>query len=79
MELSDTTLCTFLVSNLGKFSLDVQYELWGSAEMQRHLKVETDKGSVEVGRQSRCTVTFFPLQKCVLKDVGLNIKVSISS
>eukprot|EP00063_Salmo_salar_P029727 XP_014004562.1 PREDICTED: hydrocephalus-inducing protein homolog isoform X1 [Salmo salar] len=75
VELSDTTLCTFLVSNLGKFSLDVQYELWGSAEMQRHLKVETDKGSVEVGRQSRCTVTFFPLQKCVLKDVGLNIKI----
>ncbi|KAL0967856.1 hypothetical protein UPYG_G00258420, partial [Umbra pygmaea] len=76
VELSDKSLCIFLVSNTGQFSLDVQYELWGPPEMQRHLKVHTERESVEVGRESRCIVTFFPLRKCVLKNVGLNIKIT---
>ncbi|MFT7810485.1 hydrocephalus-inducing protein homolog isoform X1 [Arapaima gigas] len=75
VELSDKSLCHFLVSNLCKFSLDVQYELRGPPELQPHLQVEPEKDSVPVGRQSHCTVTFFPLKKCVIKDVSLSISV----
>lgn len=58
------------------FSLDVQYELWGPPEMQRHLQVDPGSGIVPAGGQNSCTVTFFPLQKCVLRNTGLRISVS---
>ncbi|KAG7468631.1 hypothetical protein MATL_G00145140 [Megalops atlanticus] len=75
VELSDKSSCHFLVSNPGKYSLEVQYELWGPAELQRHLQVEQERSVVAVGQQSRCTVTFSPLQKCVLRETGLSIQV----
>ncbi|XP_035381538.1 hydrocephalus-inducing protein homolog [Electrophorus electricus] len=75
VELSDRSTCAFLVSNPGKFNLDVQYELTGPADLQRHLQAEPRTAVVPVGGQSRCVLGFFPLQKCDLKDVGFLIKV----
>ncbi|XP_072551301.1 hydrocephalus-inducing protein homolog [Salminus brasiliensis] len=75
VELSDTSTCAFVVSNPGKFSLDVQYELTGPAELQRHLQVEPKTAMVPVGGQDRCILSFFPLQKCVLKDMRFSVKV----
>ncbi|KAJ8332018.1 hypothetical protein SKAU_G00429950, partial [Synaphobranchus kaupii] len=75
VELSDKSSCHFLVSNPGKYSLDVQYELWGPSELQRHLLVERERDSVAVGQHVRCAVTFSPQQKCVLKNTGLSIKI----
>ncbi|KAJ8406633.1 hypothetical protein AAFF_G00302070 [Aldrovandia affinis] len=75
VELSDKSSCNFLVLNPGKYTLDVQYELWGPAELQRHLLVEQGNASVAVGQQSRCTLTFAPVHKCVLKETGLSIKI----
>ncbi|KAJ8247379.1 hypothetical protein GJAV_G00245710 [Gymnothorax javanicus] len=75
VELSDKSSCHFLISNPGKYSLDVQYELWGPPEQQRHLLVEREMDSVAVGQQVRCAVTFSPQQKCTLKNTGFSIKV----
>ncbi|KAI1889973.1 hypothetical protein AGOR_G00168420 [Albula goreensis] len=76
VELSDKSSSHFLVSNPGKYSLDVQYELWGPPELQRHLVVGQERDTVAVGQESHCTVTFSPLKKCVLKETGLFIKVN---
>ncbi|KAL2094104.1 hypothetical protein ACEWY4_011416 [Coilia grayii] len=75
VELSDKATFVLLVSNPGLFSLDLQYELCGPAEMQRHLQVKLEHYSVAVGKQGRCSVSFCPQEKCVLKDVGLSIKI----
>ncbi|XP_030621187.1 hydrocephalus-inducing protein homolog [Chanos chanos] len=75
VELGDNSTCVFLVSNSGKLNLEVEYELWAPASLRRHLQVEPHADVVAEGRQSRCTVSFIPQQKCVLKDTGLKIKV----
>ncbi|XP_051512768.1 hydrocephalus-inducing protein homolog [Myxocyprinus asiaticus] len=75
VELSDKSTCTFLVSNPGKVSLDVEYDLSGPAAMQPQLQVEPKLDTVAVGGQSHCTVTFCPQQKCVLKDLTFSIKI----
>ena len=75
MELRDKTTFAFLVSNPGLFNLDIQYELWGPAKLQRQLHVKPEHENVAAGKQTRCTVSFYPQEKCVLRDVGLAIKV----
>ncbi|XP_041964608.1 hydrocephalus-inducing protein homolog isoform X2 [Alosa sapidissima] len=75
VELSDKVSFAFLVSNPGLFSLDIHYQLWGPPELQRHLQVEPEYDTVTTGKQSHCTVSFYPQNKCVLRDVGLNIKI----
>lgn len=64
-----------MVSNPGKFSLDVEYDLSGPATLQPHLQVEPKLDMVAVGGQSYCTVTFCPQRKCVLKELTFSIKV----
>ncbi|XP_062403912.1 hydrocephalus-inducing protein homolog [Sardina pilchardus] len=75
VELSDKVTVAFLVSNPGLFSLDIQYQLWGPPELQRHLQVEPEHDIVTTGKQSQCTVSFYPQTKCVLRDVGFSIKI----
>lgn len=64
-----------MVSNPGKFTLDVEYDLSGPVALQLHLQVEPKSDTVAVGGQSSLTVTFCPQRKCVLKDLTLSIKV----
>lgn len=66
-----------MVSNPGKFSLDVKYDLSGPATLQPHLQVEPTLDTVAVGGQSYCNVTFCPQRKCVLKDLTFSIKVEL--
>ncbi|XP_033896012.3 hydrocephalus-inducing protein-like [Acipenser ruthenus] len=75
VELNEKAHCNFLVSNTGKFILGFQWELWGPKELLRFLKVVPETGSVVVGQQTRSTLSFYPLQRCVLKDVGLKLKI----
>ncbi|XP_067276661.1 hydrocephalus-inducing protein homolog isoform X2 [Pseudorasbora parva] len=75
VELNDKSTCTFVVSNPGKFSLDVEYDLSGPATLPPHLQVEPKLDTVAVGGQSFCIVTFCPQRKCVLKDLTLSIKI----
>ncbi|XP_073785286.1 hydrocephalus-inducing protein homolog isoform X1 [Danio rerio] len=75
LELNNKSTCTFVVSNPGKFSLDVEYDLSGPAALQLHLQVEPKSDTVAVGGQSSLTLTFCPQRKCVLKDLTLSIKI----
>ncbi|KTG35348.1 hypothetical protein cypCar_00023228 [Cyprinus carpio] len=75
VELNDKATCTFVVSNPGKFSLDVEYDLSGPAALQPHLQVEPKLDTVAVGGQSSCILTFCPQRKCVLKDLTFSVKV----
>ncbi|MGH0168092.1 UNVERIFIED_CONTAM: hypothetical protein FKN15_053854 [Acipenser sinensis] len=75
MELNEKAHCNFFVSNTGKFILGFQWELWGPKELLRFLKVVPETSSVVVGQQTRSTLSFYPRQRCVLKDVGLKLKI----
>ncbi|CAM4581517.1 unnamed protein product [Leuciscus chuanchicus] len=75
VELNNKSTCTFVVSNPGKFSLDVKYDLSGPATLQPYLQVEPTLDTVAIGGQSCCTVTFCPQRKCVLKDLTFSIKI----
>ncbi|XP_073706753.1 hydrocephalus-inducing protein homolog [Garra rufa] len=75
VELNDKSTCTFVVSNPGKFSLDVEYDLSGLAALQPHLQVEPKLDTVAVGGQNSCTLTFCPQRKCLLKDLTFSIKI----
>lgn len=76
MELSGKSTCAFVVSNPGRFNVDVQYEITGPEELQCHLQVEPTTAVVPVGKQNRCVLSFFPQQKCNLKDMGFSIKAA---
>ncbi|XP_053479109.1 hydrocephalus-inducing protein homolog [Ictalurus furcatus] len=75
VELSSKSTCAFVVSNPGRFNVDVQYEIIGPEELHCHLQVESTTAVVLVGKQNRCILSFFPLKKCDLKDMGFLIKV----
>ncbi|MCJ8733357.1 hypothetical protein PDJAM_G00222410, partial [Pangasius djambal] len=75
VELSSKSTCAFVVSNPGRFNVDVQYEITGPEELHCHLQVEPTTAVVPVGKQNRCILSFFPQQKCDLKDMGFSIKV----
>ncbi|KAM6946364.1 hydrocephalus-inducing protein homolog [Aplochiton taeniatus] len=75
VELADKVSCSLLLTNPGRFSLDVELELWGAAGLQRHLQVEPLTHNVKVGRQVRSKLTFFPQSTCTLKDMGLNVRI----
>ncbi|XP_066540500.1 hydrocephalus-inducing protein homolog isoform X2 [Hoplias malabaricus] len=75
VELGDKSSRAFVVSNPGKFNMDVEYELAGPSELQRHFQLEPRKAVVPVGGQNCCILSFFPQQKCTLKDMSFCIKV----
>ncbi|XP_053355859.1 hydrocephalus-inducing protein-like [Clarias gariepinus] len=75
VELSSKSTCAFVASNLGRFNVDVQYEITGPEELQCHLQVEPKTAMVPVGQQNYCILSFLPLKKCDLKDMGFLIKV----
>ncbi|XP_066569678.1 hydrocephalus-inducing protein homolog [Amia ocellicauda] len=75
VELNDPTSCHILVSNPGRFTLDVEYELHSPRELLTSLKVVPERDSVAVGQQGCCTLTFHPKSCCVLKETELRIKI----
>ncbi|XP_056622256.1 hydrocephalus-inducing protein homolog isoform X2 [Triplophysa dalaica] len=75
VELNDKSTCTFVVTNPGKFRLDVEYDLSGPAALQPHLQVEPKFDTVPVGGQSYCTLIFCPQRKCVLRELTFSIKI----
>ncbi|XP_047678536.1 hydrocephalus-inducing protein-like isoform X5 [Tachysurus fulvidraco] len=75
VEMNSKSTCAFVVFNPGRFDVDVQYEITGPEELHRHLQVEPTTAVVPVGKQNHCILSFFPLQKCDLKDIGFLIKV----
>lgn len=75
MELSEQSTFTFLVSNLGRFNLEVDLDLAGPVEQLHHLEAKPQTATVEVGKQLHCSLFFCPQNTCNLRDVRLHIKV----
>uniref|UniRef100_UPI003AADF4DB hydrocephalus-inducing protein homolog n=1 Tax=Centroberyx gerrardi TaxID=166262 RepID=UPI003AADF4DB len=73
--LSEQSTFTFLVSNLGRFSLEVNFDLTGPHELLHHLEAKPQMATVEVGKQLRWSFFFCPRNTCNLRDVRLSIKV----
>lgn len=76
VELGGKSTCAFVVSNTGRFNVDVQYKITGPEVLHCHLQVEPATAVVPVGKQNRCILNYFPLHMCDLKDMGFLIKAT---
>lgn len=77
--ISEQSTFTFLVSNLSRFILEVNFELMGPKALQQHLVTKTQNAAIDAGKQLQSSLCFFPQCICNLKDVKLNIKVKRGS
>lgn len=79
MGISEQSTFNFLVSNLAKFSLDVNFEVTGPSELLQHLEAKPQNAVIEVGKQLKLPLVFYPQNICNLQDIKLRIKVRRSS
>ncbi|XP_043935458.1 hydrocephalus-inducing protein homolog [Protopterus annectens] len=75
VELNECATQYLNIYNNGKFNLEFLWKLFAPKDLQRYLNISPDSGSIKVGQQSRCVLTFLPLQPCTLKDTELQLKI----
>ncbi|XP_076588631.1 hydrocephalus-inducing protein homolog [Chaetodon auriga] len=75
VEISEQSIFNFLVSNLARVSLEVNFDLTGSSELLQHLEAEPQNATIEVGRKLQSSLFFCPQSPCNLQDIRLSIKV----
>lgn len=75
MVLPEESVFKFLVTNHGRFDLQVKFELTGPNKLLQHLKADTSTAALAVGDQLESALIFSPQSKCDLQDVRLSIKV----
>lgn len=75
MEISEHAACNFLLTNLARFSLEVDFELSGPSELLEYLEAKPQNATTEVGKQLQLSLSFSPQSICNLQDVTLNMKV----
>ncbi|XP_027128846.1 hydrocephalus-inducing protein homolog isoform X3 [Larimichthys crocea] len=75
VEISEKSTVNFLVSNLARFSLEVNFDLTGPSELLQHLEVRPQNATAEVEKQLQSSLFFCPQSICNLQDVRLSIKV----
>nr|XP_046249402.1 hydrocephalus-inducing protein homolog [Scatophagus argus] len=77
VQISDQSIFNFLVTNLARFNLEVNFDLTGPSELLQHLEAKPQNATAEVGRQLRFSLFFCPRSICNLQDVTLSIKVKL--
>ncbi|CAL8355249.1 unnamed protein product [Lota lota] len=76
VDLRDKSAFTFLMSNMGRFSMCVTFDLEGPPELLQHLEVKPGpEASVAVSQQLGADLCFCPHSKCSLQGVRLHAKV----
>ncbi|XP_035498051.2 hydrocephalus-inducing protein homolog isoform X1 [Scophthalmus maximus] len=75
LGVSEQGTVNILVSNLARFSLEVNFDLTGPSELLQHLEAKPQHATVEVGEQLQSLLVFCPQVKCNLHDVRLSVKV----
>ncbi|XP_035521672.1 hydrocephalus-inducing protein homolog [Morone saxatilis] len=75
VEISDQSTFNFLVSNLARCSLEVNFELTGPSKLLQHLEAKPQNATVDFEEQLQLSLLFCPQNICNLQDVRLNIKV----
>ncbi|GAA6221266.1 hydrocephalus-inducing protein homolog [Lates japonicus] len=73
--ISEQSSFNFLVSNLARFSLEMNFDLTGPSEQLKHLEAKPQNATIEVGKQLQLSLFFCPRSNCNLQDVRLSIKV----
>ncbi|XP_071313817.1 hydrocephalus-inducing protein homolog isoform X2 [Trachinotus anak] len=73
--ISEQYTFNLLVSNLARFSLEVNFDLTGPSELLKHLEATPQNATIEVGKQLQSSLFFCPQSNCNLRDVRLRIKV----
>ncbi|KAM5262598.1 hydrocephalus-inducing protein homolog [Ctenodactylus gundi] len=76
VELNESVHSEFIFINTGKFSFNFQVEFSGPKALLQYLEFSPINSTVEVGQSELAVLTFHPLQKCVLNDLELIIKIS---
>nr|XP_023421731.1 hydrocephalus-inducing protein homolog [Cavia porcellus] len=76
VELNESVQCEFNFINTGKFSFNFQAELSGPKALLQYLEFSPTDSNVDTGQSEQATLSFQPLQKCVLKGLQLKIKIS---
>uniref|UniRef100_A0A8D3BS88 HYDIN axonemal central pair apparatus protein n=1 Tax=Scophthalmus maximus TaxID=52904 RepID=A0A8D3BS88_SCOMX len=74
LGVSEQGTVNILVSNLARFSLEVNFDLTGPSELLQHLEAKPQHATVEVGEQLQSLLVFCPQVKCNLHDVRLSVK-----
>ncbi|XP_026221932.1 hydrocephalus-inducing protein homolog [Anabas testudineus] len=74
--ISEQSTFNFLVSNLARFNLNVNFEVTGPSELLQHLEAKPKNPVIEVGKQLKLSLFFYPKSICNLQDIKLSIKVT---
>ncbi|XP_073328914.1 hydrocephalus-inducing protein homolog [Pagrus major] len=75
VEILEQSAFNFLVSNLARFSLEVNFDLSGPREVLQFLEAKPHNAALEAGKQLQASLLFCPRSVCNLQDVKLSIKV----
>ncbi|KAG7269215.1 LOW QUALITY PROTEIN: hypothetical protein CRUP_011854 [Coryphaenoides rupestris] len=76
VDLRETSTIAFQMSNMGRFSMGVTFDLAGPPELLQHLKVTPgQEATVDVSQQLDASLSFCPHGKCSLRGVMLHVKV----
>ncbi|KAJ3596852.1 hypothetical protein NHX12_003252 [Muraenolepis orangiensis] len=76
VDLRESSTFTLLMSNMGRFSMGVTFDLAGPPELLQHLEVQPGpEAVVEVSQQLGASLCFRPRSKCSLQGIRLNVKV----
>ncbi|CAB1432186.1 unnamed protein product [Pleuronectes platessa] len=75
VDISKQPTIHLLLTNLARFSMDVNFDLTGPSELLKYLEAKPQNASVERGKQLQLSLLFCPRGNCYLQDVSLTIKV----
>ncbi|KAM6936867.1 hydrocephalus-inducing protein homolog [Xenentodon cancila] len=73
--ISEQSTFKFLVSNLSRYVLEVNFEVTGPKQLLQYLKTRPKSATIEVGKQLQSSVSFCPLSICNLQNIILIVKV----
>lgn len=76
VEISENHVCSFLLTNLARFSLEVSLEATGPCELLQYLDAMPKKATIDVGTQLQLSLSFCPKKVCNLQNILLSIKVT---
>ncbi|XP_030281249.1 hydrocephalus-inducing protein homolog isoform X1 [Sparus aurata] len=79
VEILGQSTFNFLVSNLARFSQEVNFDLSGPREVLQFLEAKPQNAAIEAGKQLQASLFFCPQSICNLQEVKLSIKVKLGT
>nr|XP_033799169.1 hydrocephalus-inducing protein homolog isoform X3 [Geotrypetes seraphini] len=76
VDVNDMAMWQLNIVNNGNVGFTFDCKITAPKHLQQHLTIVPEKGLIEGGQGMQTMLTFYPLQKCILKDARLKIKIS---